>query len=231
MDAKRLVPVLRILGHQVVAAGGPAGNRGLGLPADWARRLELEGADGILFQDLDRPDPAGGQGRAGWLREVASALFIPFALEAGFGGWEDLAAALAAGVDRVFLPVGSDALLAAAASRFGRTRVGVAATLQPGQDPWRLAQGPDALAWMADMEQLGAGEVLLRTGEAGAFPAALCQGAAQLALATLVECPGDPAQAAELLLQGADAVAFPAQAIGVPALKAALAGHGLTLRG
>ena len=128
MDAKRLVPVLRILGHQVVAAGGPAGNRGLGLPADWARRLELEGADGILFQDLDRPDPAGGQGRAGWLREVASALFIPFALEAGFGGWEDLAAALAAGVDRVFLPVGSDALLAAAASRFGRTRVGVAAT-------------------------------------------------------------------------------------------------------
>jgi len=232
MDAKRLVPVLQILGGQVVEPAGAAGPRGLGHPAEWARRLELEGADGVLFQELDGPGRPSGPARAGWVREVAGALFIPFALEPGPIGWEDLEAVLAAGADRVFLPGGAaaEALVAAAAARFGRSRVGVAATLRQAGDRWRVAQGPDAMAWMAEMEQLGAGEILLRTGIPGAFPVPVCRGAAQLALALLVEGSGDPAQAAELLLEGADALAFPAREAGLAALKSALGGHGLTLR-
>lgn len=235
MDAKRIVPVLEVLGDQVVEPGDPAGARGLGHPADWAARMEMGGADSLLFRERRQPGQAP-QVRAGWLQAVAAALFIPFALEAPFGGLEELEAALAAGADRVILPAAVEpALLAAAAGRFGRSRVGVALTLRPAGQGWRVERarpgdGPEALSWMAERAELGAGEILLRLAAPGPV-ADLLQGAAQLPLAILVETAWAPGQVAELLHQGADGVAFPASVATPAGFKAALGGFGLTLRG
>ena len=77
MDAKRIIPVLQVRDGQVASAEGP-------VPAStWARRLELEGADGILFR-------VGAGSGAQWIREVAGTLSIPFTLEAPLRDWAEL---------------------------------------------------------------------------------------------------------------------------------------------
>jgi cyclase len=231
MDAKRLIPILRVLDAQVVMPDDAGGWRGSGRPADLAARLELEGADAILFQESRGPGVGGS-----WIREVAGALFIPFALEAPFGGMRELDEALEAGADQVILAAdAAPALLAGAAARFGRAHVGVAAALahnglQWQVDPAGAGTGPEALAWVDEQYGQGAGAVLLDNLAGHAALAELLQGAARSPLAVLAHGSGDAAEAAEILLQGADGVAFPAHACVTAALKAALSGYGLTLR-
>jgi imidazole glycerol phosphate synthase subunit HisF len=225
MDAKRIIPVLQ------VRAGRVAG----GHPADWAGRLELEGADGILFHETE-----GGADRAGWIRDVAASLSVPFVLEAPLLGRAELEEALEAGVDKVVLPARTaapDPLLEGAVRAFGRSRIAVAVQARqggPAAAPWRVEladqpEGCDALDWMRELEQRGAGEILLRA-EPEAEAGVLLQGAARLALPVLFLCSGEPAAMAEALLHGADGVAVPAAAGSPRQWKAALGTHGLTLR-
>jgi len=232
MDAKRIIPVLQIRAGQVLAAKD-AVPPGAGRPADWACRLEQEGADGILFQEL--PDGAGAS-RAGWIRAVAGALSIPFSLEAPFRDPADLEEAMAAGVDKVILAAlaaAEDPILAATVQTFGRSHVAVAVDAFPADGAWRvaLADGDrDALAWMAELELRGAGEILLRARPEAEAAAALVQSAARLALGVLFLSSGDRAPAAEALLHGADGVAYPAAAGTAGQWKFALGAHGLTFR-
>ena len=234
MDAKRIVPVLRIQEGQVVDASGAP----LGHPADWAGRLELAGADGVIFQEAAGPGSAAGGDRTAWVRAVAGALFIPFALEAAFAGLDELDALLAAGADQAILPVaatGGGPLLTEAALRFGRCHVAAAVEAVAVEGRWRVLladppEGWDALAWMADLEQRGAGEILLRLSPGGPATETLFQGAARMALPVLFHCAGDEAEWAEALLHGADGVAFPAGLRSPGPCKAALAGLGLTVR-
>ena len=229
MDAKRIIPVLQVRGGQAVDASGAS----LGHPAEVAGRLEREGADGIIFQET------GGAGsRPEWVRAVAGALFIPFALEAAFGGPDELDAILAAGADQAILPVPAAAggsLLSEAALRFGRCHVAAAVTVRAAGERWRAVladqpEGLDALAWMAELEQRGAGEILLQLAPGGGAAESLFQGAARLALPVLFRSAGGEAEWADALLHGADGVAFPAGLRSPGPCKAALAGFGLTLR-
>jgi len=215
MDAKRIVPVLRVIAGQA--------------PSDGACRLELEGADGILFQDAG---PASL--RAEWIRAVAGSLSIPFVVEAPFQGFAELEEVLEAGADKVILPAGPslEAQLAAAVRAFGRSRVGVAVNAVLSVDGHWLAdpEGLGALAWMAGLEQIGCGEILLRATPGGTDSAALIQKAAQLSLSVLVLCPGGDALAADALLHGADGLAVADPARSPRQWKQALAVRGLAFR-
>lgn len=222
MDAKRIIPALQ------VRAGRVSG----GHPADWACRLELDGADGILFQEMD------GDADRAWLREVAGALSVPFALEAPIRGWAQLEEALEAGVDKLILPArtaSADPLLEGAVRAYGRLRVAVAVHAALAADSrWRVSledepEGRDALDWMREQEQRGAGEILLRAEPEGQA-AALVQGVARLALPVLFLCSGEPAVVAEALLHGADGAAFPAAAGSPRQWKAILGAQGLAMR-
>lgn len=222
MDAKRIIPVLQVHAGRVAGPAAPAFE---GRPAAWACRLELEGADGILFQ----ADSASG---LDWMREVAGSLSVPFALEAPFRSWAELEEALEAGADKVVLAAPA-AMLSAAAQTFGRARVAVVVDAVPAQSGWRVdldPEGRDALAWMLELEQRGAGEILLRTTPEGEAGAALFQGAARMALAVLCQSAGNATLAAEALLRGADGVTFPAGAWTARQWKAALGAHGLSVR-
>jgi imidazole glycerol phosphate synthase subunit HisF len=232
MDAKRIIPVLEVCDGRILAAESAH-------PAEWAVRLEREGADGIIFRETA---PVGlgplAVPRAGWVRDVAGALSLPFALEAAFRGLEDLEEVLEAGADRVLLRPAmiSDPTLAGAAREFGRARLGVALTaeLAPGAG-WRMAlaggpEGRDAQGWMAEMEQWGASEILLEAGPEGAATGTLFQGAARLALSVLFHGSGEPGRVADALLNGADGVAFPAGTRSPEQWKSLLRPYGLTLR-
>jgi len=232
MDAKRIIPVLEVCNGRIAAAGSAH-------PAEWAVSLEREGADGIIFRETVEAGPGPlAPPRAGWVRDVAGALSIPFALEVAFHGLEDLEAVLEAGADRVLLRPAmiSAPTLAGAARTFGRAHLGVVlrADLTP-ENGWRmvLAGGPgerDAQAWMAEMEQWGASEILLEAGPEGAAIGTLFQGAARLALSVLYQCAGESGRVADALLNGADGVAFPAGTRSPEQWKSLLRPHGLTLR-
>jgi imidazole glycerol phosphate synthase subunit HisF len=220
MDAKRIVPVIEIRPGAVPS------------PLDQARRLELEGADGILFREAE---PGGD--RSGWIREAAGALSIPISLEADFRGWAEVEEALAAGIDRIVLPGRSAAMdptLAAIVETCGRARAAVAVRAALTGSDWRVAladepEGRDALAWMAELETRGCGEILLQAEPEGEA-AGLVQGAARLALAVLFRSSGDEGLAAEALLNGADGVAYPAGARSPNQWKEAMDGRGLAIR-
>jgi imidazole glycerol phosphate synthase subunit HisF len=189
-----------------------------------AGRLELEGVDGILFTVPGEAHPA----REPWLREVAGALFLPFGLEAPIQEPAALGAALAAGVDRVVLgPGGADLeLLPALVAAFGRGRATVAVDADYAAGAWR-SEGRDALAWMGELGERGAGEILLRAQGSGEALAALARGTAHLALPVLFRA--GPREAAEALLHGVGGLVCPLP--DTPrALKAAFALEGLTFR-
>ena len=229
MDAKRIVPVLQVRAGQIAPPEGAAGE-----PAAWACRLELEGADGVLFREVGQ----GDQERAHWIRQVAGSLSVPFALEAPFQELAQVEQALEAGVDKVVLGPAADGgrLLQAAVQAFGRTHVAVAGQAVLVDGRWRVeledqpGQGRDALAWMVELEQRGAGEILLRTAPETEAIGGLFQGAAGLALSVLFLASGDEAVAAEALLHGADGVVFPAMLRTARQWKAALAACGLSVR-
>ena len=170
----------------------------------------------------------------GWISEAAGALSVPLALEAPFNRWAELEAALEAGADRVILAAPA-AMLTAAAQTFGRCHVAVAVEAVLTESGWRVwlpieAEGRDALDWMRELEQRGAGEILLRTSPEGEAGAALFQQTAGMALAVLCLTSGDETQAAEALLHGADGVAFPAGTWTPRQWKTALGAQGLAVR-
>jgi hypothetical protein len=213
VDAKRIIPML-----------------GLQEGPDAARRLELAGADGLVFVE----DAPGGAGRAERIRAVARSLFIPFAVACAFGQVEET---LAAGADQALLTLDPEGLTAldAAAQAFGRNHllVAVEAAWAPERG-WRVATpgdpgGRDALAWMVELGLMGAGELLLSVAGAGGDPADLCQRAAHLPLAVLFQ-GATPELGQEALLHGADGFAY-ATALASPGeLKKALGGRGLAFR-
>ena len=222
MDAKRIIPMLQVRAGRVTEpVDGP--------PVDWARRLELAGADEILFLDDAAPERT-------WIQDAAAALFIPFAVTCPWGA--PLEAVLAAGADQGLLEVGPADLdlLARASQVLGRGRLRVAVelgwTLERG---WRArmplgAEDADALAWLAELGQMGAGELLLSIQDAsGADLGALFQDAARLPMPVIFIADGRE-QAREALLNGADGIAYPISQ-GSPAdYKAFLADLGLALR-
>lgn len=222
MNAKRLIALLTVVHGRVVDGQDPAQDRGT--PAAVAGRLELEGVDGILFTAPLDPHPA----RAPWLREVAAALFLPFGLEAPIQDPAALGAALAAGVDRVVLgPGGADLeLLPALVAAYGRGRATVAVDAELTAQGWR-SEGRDALAWMGELGERGAGEILLRAQGSGEALAELARGTAHLPLPVLFRAT--PEAAAEALLHGLGGLVCP-MAVSPAALKAGFAREGLTFR-
>lgn len=198
MDAKRIIPILRIRDGRVDGL--------LGKAVDQARRLELAGADELIFLEEPTSDPA-------WIREVAGALFIPFSASCVLGA--PLEEALGAGVDKAILRVSPEerSSLAHAAQSYGRNRLVVAVDAQWTPRGWRVeGQGPvdwDALEWMVELGQMGAGEILLTAqGDPEALKE-LSHRLAELPLNVIFRC-ADTSVGVQTLLHGLDALAYPA---------------------
>jgi imidazole glycerol phosphate synthase subunit HisF len=217
MDAKRIIPILQVQAGQ--CGGAP--------PEQAAGRLELAGADELLFAADAGTD---------WIGAVAAALFIPFAVERAYRTLAELEEVVAAGADKLVLAADAIGLrlLAPAVRRFGRARLTLAVDVVRTGDGLWLATAPDsgegreALAWMMELGLLGAGEILLRA-DPGPGAGELFMRAAQLAKPILCRCADPLAAGAEALLHGADGVVY-SDPITPAECKAALDGQGLALR-
>ena len=151
--------------------------RDAGDPVEQATRYDADGADELVFLDIS----ASHEARATLLdvvSRVAERLFIPFTVGGGVRSVEDARAVLRAGADKVGANtalVADPSLAARLADEFGRQCVVAAIDAKARQDGgrgtgegWevmvrggREPTGLEAVAWAAQLEQLGAGEILL----------------------------------------------------------------------
>ncbi|GAC1616739.1 MAG: imidazole glycerol phosphate synthase subunit HisF [Candidatus Elarobacter sp.] len=173
MLARRIVPCLDIKDGRVVKGVRFVELSDAGDPVALARRYEAEGADELVFLDLN----ATVEGRRATLavvRDVARELTIPFAVGGGVRGVDDVNDLLRAGCDKVSMnsaAVRDPELITASSRRFGaqcvivaidaRRSPAAACNFEVVVDGGRTATGRDAVAWAAECERRGAGELLV----------------------------------------------------------------------
>ncbi|MEX2582683.1 MAG: imidazole glycerol phosphate synthase subunit HisF [Gemmatimonadota bacterium] len=173
--AKRIIPCLDVKEGRVVKGIKFLDLRDAGDPVEQAVRYDEERADELIFLDIT----ASHEGRASMLdviRRTADSIFIPFTVGGGVRSVDDFIAILGAGADKVGVntaALADPALVARAAERFGSQCVVVAIDARrvegSGMEPrWevythggRTRTGVDALEWARQVEELGAGEILL----------------------------------------------------------------------
>jgi imidazole glycerol-phosphate synthase subunit HisF len=171
MLARRLIPCLDVAGGRVVKGVRFQELRDAGDPVEQAARYDADGADELVFLDIS----ASHEARATLLdvvSRVAERLFIPFTVGGGIRSVDDARAVLRAGADKVGVNtalVGDPSLAERLADEFGRqcvvaaidakakNGVGWEVMVRGGREP----TGLDAVAWAVQLEQLGAGEILL----------------------------------------------------------------------
>jgi len=171
MLAKRIIPCLDVHEGRVVKGTNFVNLRDAGDPVEQAAFYDREGADELVFLDIS----ASAEGRATMVevvRRTAEEVFIPFTIGGGLRSIEDIRRVLRAGADKVSLNTAAvqyPRLIQEGAYAFGSQCIVVAIdarSVGPGQ--WevyihggRTPTGKDVLAWAAEAEELGAGEILL----------------------------------------------------------------------
>jgi len=183
MLCKRIVPCLDVHGGRVVKGVRFVDLRDAGDPVEAALAYDAQGADELVFLDIT----ASHEERAIMLevvRRTAEGIYMPLTVGGGIRSIEDIRALLRAGADKVSLNTAALArpeLIREAAQRFGSQCIVVAidakredakredAKGEPDESlHWgvythggRRRAGRDAVAWAREVEELGAGEILL----------------------------------------------------------------------
>ncbi|MHB1576086.1 MAG: imidazole glycerol phosphate synthase subunit HisF [Candidatus Dormibacteria bacterium] len=170
MLAKRICPCLDVAGGRVVKGRRFQSLSDQGDPVLLARRYADEGADELVFLDIE----ASLQGRGTMVdlvSRVARELFIPLTVGGGIRSESDIRLLLRAGADKVAIQsaaVGDPELVQRAATSFGSQCVVVAIDARRHQQGWevfthgaRHPTGLDAVSWALDVEGRGAGELLV----------------------------------------------------------------------
>lgn len=193
MLARRIIPCLDVTGGRVVKGVHFQSLRDAGDPVEQAARYDAEGADELVFLDIT----ASVEKRDTTLRmvsQVADAVFIPFTVGGGIRSVEDAGRTLVAGADKTAVntaAVRDPQLVRRLSDTFGAQCVVAAVDVrrEPG-GRWRVyvtggrdATELDAIDWLAELEQLGAGEILLtsmdRDGTRSGYDLALIDEASQ----------------------------------------------------
>lgn len=173
MLAKRIIPCLDIKDGRVVKGINFVELRDAGDPVEQARYYDAEGADELVFLDITATHENRGTVMA-MARAVADSVFIPFTVGGGIRTVADMRSILRSGADKVSInsaAVTNRQLIAEGAKEFGSQAIVVAIDARRGEGPlpaWevyvsggRLATGMDAVTWARQVEDLGAGEILL----------------------------------------------------------------------
>lgn len=175
MLTKRIIPCLDVTDGRVVKGVKFENLEGVGYPPDLARRYEEQGADEVVFLDIT----ASSDARRTLLESVertAEKLFVPLTVGGGVRSVDDMRSALKAGADKVSInsaAVASPELIGDCAREFGKQCVVVAIDAKKEGGRWivythggRRRTELDAVAWAAEAEDRGAGEILLTSMDA-----------------------------------------------------------------
>jgi len=252
--ARRLIPCLDVRDGQVVKGVRFRDHRVVGDILELAQRYRDEGADELVFYDITA-SPEDRSVDRGWVGAVARVLDIPFCVAGGLRTLADAEAVLNAGAEKI--SVNTPALLRPElidelARRFGSQCVVIGIDSQSSAsgyqvwehtgDPQRTrASGRDTLAWVSEVQQRGAGEIVLNCmaadGVRAGFDLAQLRAVRARCHVPLVASGGAGTLehfAAAFQQAGVDAAlaasVFHSGQIGIGELKRFLAGRGIEVR-
>lgn len=221
----RIIPRLDIKGPNLVKGIHLEGLRVLGKPEDFARYYYENGADELIYIDV-----VASLYNRNSLHEIitrtANEVFIPLTVGGGLRTIEDIRRVLRAGADKVSLntaAIRTPDFIHEASRIFGSSTIVVTieAIEQPDGkylayiDNGREHTGVEVVAWARQVEQLGAGEILLtsvdRDGTGAGYDLELVRAVA-LSVSIPVIASGGPGKLADIrkiiVEGGADAVAI-----------------------
>jgi len=251
MLLKRIIPCLDVAGGRVVKGTHFRQLRDQGDPVVMARSYSEQGADELVFLDID----AAPEERATLLDVVertAREVFIPFTVGGGIRDVDEIRTLLRAGADKISIQTAAvqrPELITEGARLYGAQCIVVAIDAQRETDTdWRVythggRQRTDleAVAWARDAERLGAGEILLTSidadGTRSGYDLALTR-----AVAAAVQIPviasggaGHPKDLVAVLTEGRADAALAASmfhdgAFPIPETKRYLREHGVPVR-
>ncbi len=176
--AVRVIPCLDVHDGRVVKGVNFLNLQDAGDPVELAARYSVAGADELVFLDIS----ASSEGRAttrDMVQRTAESVFIPLCVGGGVGSVADVDALLRSGADKVGINTGAilrPGVIDEIANRFGNQVLVLSldARRDPGQPSGygvtthggRRAAGLDAIAWVRQACDRGAGEVLLNSMDA-----------------------------------------------------------------
>ncbi len=250
MLTKRIIPCLDIKDGQTVKGVNFVGLRNAGDPVELAARYSAEGADELVFLDITATVEKR-KTLAELVRRIAREINIPFTVGGGIGSVADVSALLDAGADKVSVnssAVKDPALVDRLALAFGAQCITVAidSRFVDGQHIVHVKGGREAtakhtLAWAREVQERGAGEILLtsmdhdgvKTGFAKALTGQLTKSLQVPVVAS--GGAGSMEHFLELFKNGdADAALaasiFHFREVGIPELKAYLHSQGVAVR-
>lgn len=170
MLAKRIIPCLDIKDGRTVKGINFEDLRDAGDPVELARRYADEGADELVFLDITATKEKR-KTLIDLVRRIALELDIPFTVGGGIKSVSEIEDLLHAGADKVSLNsaiVKDPDLINRASYAFGSQCIVAAVDAKKTGEQWSVFikggsenTGKNALLWMQEAEERGAGEILL----------------------------------------------------------------------
>lgn len=170
MTIKRIIPCLDMKDGKVIKGKKFVDLRYAGDPIKLAKRYDQEGADELVFLDIN----ASYENRKTMtkvVKKVTKQISIPLTVGGGIKRVANIKDVLNAGADKVGIgttAVLSPNLIKMAVQKFGSQRIIIAIDAKRNKEKWevfikggREPTGIDALKWARKVEKLGAGEILL----------------------------------------------------------------------
>ena len=172
MITKRIIPCLDVRDGRVVKGVNFRGLCDVSSPVELAKYYSDNGADELVFYDIT----ASAEGRQLFtdiLTEVASTIFIPLTVGGGINTLEDFDRVLKCGADKVSVNSGAirnPDLIDEAAKRYGNQCVVISADVKRVDKVFRVYAkggrentGKEAISWIKECVERGAGEVVLNS--------------------------------------------------------------------
>ncbi len=220
MHLKRVIPCLDVDAGRVVKGVEFMDIRDAGDPVELAAHYDREGADELVFLDITATHEKR-ETIVQLARRTADEVFVPFTIGGGIRSVQDAQAVLDAGADKVSINSAALArpeLVDELAKVFGTQCVVLAVDAKAHNGNWgafvaggRTSSGRDAVEWVCEAVERGAGEILLtsmdRDGTNDGYDLALTR-----AVSEAVDVPviasggaGELEHLAQALQAGADA--------------------------
>lgn len=170
MLTKRIIPCLDIKNGRTVKGVNFEGLRDAGDPVELAKRYSEEGADELVFLDISATVEKR-KTLIALVTRIAKEIDIPFTVGGGIASVDEIENLLKAGADKVSLNssiVKNPSLINEASKAFGAQAIVAAVDAKKIHDSWNVyVKGGteytpiDAIVWMMETEERGAGEILL----------------------------------------------------------------------
>jgi cyclase len=170
MLTKRIIPCLDIKDGRTVKGINFEGLRDAGDPVELAKRYSEEGADELVFLDITATLEKR-KTLVELVKRIAAEINIPFTVGGGIKTVDEIEELLKSGADKISLNssiVKNPDLINEASAAFGAQAIVAAVDAKRHGDSWNVYvkggtedTGLDAIEWMREVEERGAGEILL----------------------------------------------------------------------